>query len=124
VTEPATSGQTTQPTTTPRDRLKLDEVAAVTAEADEAVVVEFGNLAEKAKEAVEQALENGGTLTCSTGQYSDTTGVDVLAEHIMRHREETGERDAIERTYLSYDGTYYGMMLVQDGDMMVVDSLP
>lgn len=104
------------------DSLMLYRMPEYVTEYSDSVVVEYGELGSGAKRAVEQALASDEEYReCIDGE--DGTDVMALFSHIERRWEQTG-RESFEHTYLLYEGNYYGITLVQEGDFIRVKSIP
>lgn len=104
------------------DSLNLYELPDYVTGYEESVLIRYDNLSSAAQDAVQGALATDGTYeACSRGQ--EQTTIRALFARIERRWEDVG-RDAIRHTYLVYQGKYYGITLVQEGDFIRVDSIP
>lgn len=104
------------------DSLTLYQLPEYVEEYSGSVVVRYDDLGDASKTAVRRALSaDGAYRECTRG--TDRTSIKALAAHI-EHRWEAVGREAFQQTYLHYQGSYYGIALVQEGDFVRVDSIP
>lgn len=77
---------------------------------DSEIIVRFEELSEDAQAAVRKAKSDGSLRQCHYPEHSD---IAVLAEDVRRKWDgvEETETPKGERTYLSYQGNYYGMRI-------------
>lgn len=92
------------------DRLKISEVPDAYVQEDSEIIVRFEELSEDAQAAVRKAKSDGSLRQCHYPEHSD---IAVLAEDVRRKWDgvEETETPKGERTYLSYQGNYYGMRI-------------
>lgn len=104
------------------DALTLHRMPDYVTEYSGSVIVEYGELGTAAQRAVQRALDADGTYRqCTDG--GERTDVMALFSHIERRWGQAGG-ESFEHTYLRYEGTYYGITLVQEGDFVRVQSIP
>jgi hypothetical protein len=92
------------------DRLELGEVPDATVQPTTDIVIRFEELREAAQTAVRKAASDGSLRQC---HYPEDSEVAVLAEDVRRRWEGAEETDTPkgDRTYLLYQGKYYGMRI-------------
>lgn len=92
------------------DRLEIAEVPDATVQENTDIIIRFEELTEEAQEAVRKAKSDGSLRQC---HYPEHSAIAVLAEDVRRKWEEVEETETPkrERTYLSYQGNYYGMRI-------------
>lgn len=106
----------------PYDSLSLHRMPGYVSAYPESVIVQYRAAGAAAQRAVQQALTSEGTYhQCTSGR--DRTDVMALFSHIERRWQQAGG-SSFEHTYLHYEEGYYGIVLVQEGDFVRVDSIP
>ena len=106
----------------PYDSLTLHQMPGYVTEYAESVIVDYQKLSPVAQHAVHQALNGDEPYRqCSVGQ--EQTGVMAVFSRIERRWEAAGG-ESYDHTYLHYEGRYYGITLVQEGDFVRVESIP
>jgi hypothetical protein len=103
------------------DILELDPVSEEVATSPDSIVVQYENLGPAAQSAVEKAVTSDDEYRECHRFDDGQTGIEKLFGAIEAKWSEAGVQDAGERTYLHYDGTYYGIVLATL-DMVQVSS--
>lgn len=105
----------------PYDTLELHEMPEYVTEYDRSVVVDFEDLTDAGKRAVRAPLEAEGEYR----ECTDDEGTDVMALFsVIERRWEAVGRESFAHTYLHHEGTYYGIEIVHEGDVVKVWSIP
>lgn len=105
------------------DILILEPVAEDVATASDSVVVNYENLGPDAKDAVEKAVASEDDYRVCHQFGDGQSDVEKLLEFIESKWENADVEDADERTYLKYEGQYYGIVLTLL-DVVHVSSTP
>lgn len=94
------------------DILELDPVSEEVATSSDSIVVEYENLGPDAQRAVKKAVASEDEYRECHRFDDGQSNIEKLFGAIEAKWSEAGVTDAGERTYLSYDGRYYGIVLV------------
>lgn len=106
----------------PYDSLTLHGMPGYVRAYSDSVIVRYRDLGSAARNAVQQALASDGAYRqCISGD--ERTDVMALFSHIEDRWSRTGG-ESYDHTYLRYEGEYYGITLVQEGDFVRLDSIP
>lgn len=92
------------------DHLEVAQVPDSTVDPNTDIIIRFEELREVAQAAVQKAISDGSLRQC---HYPEDSDIAVLAEDVRRKWDEVEETETPvgERTYLLYQGKYYGMRI-------------
>jgi len=106
----------------PYDTVTLYQVPDYVSEYADTVIVSYDELDSAPQTAVRRALTANGTYRqCTEGLAQ--TDVMALFSAIEERWTETGT-ESFDQTYLHYEGRYYAIGIIQEGDHVRVDSVP